>query len=263
MRKFFALLSALLLSSCGLENQVATVSCGEPPGTPQASLLLFGEMHGSREAPELIGRIACSSALRGPTAIGLELPTTEQNAIDAYLVSDGSESSKRKLLSGRFWQEGRDGRSSTAMTDLIEYVRTLNKQGVPLQIFAFDSPSGLTRDASLAQGIRDFHADNQNLSIIALMGNVHASQQPIQRNGEQIVTSGALLHDLSPISVLVAYRSGSIWACMSGCGVHEISSDWGGGRQPGFVDESPIPGYDVSYVLPTITASPPAVDGIR
>ncbi|MGY0651724.1 hypothetical protein ACW7GZ_07655 [Luteimonas sp. A537] len=263
MRHILALLSIVLFSSCVPARQSTHVACEAPRGVPQAKLLLFGEIHGSVEAPALIGRIACSSALNEPTAIGLEVSTTEQEAIDIYLVSDGSEASKDKLLSRPFWQNGNDGRSSVAMADLIEYVRALNQQGVPLTVFAFDAPTSQSRDAALAQGIRDFHSANPSLPIIALMGNIHASQMPIQRGNQEIVTSGVLLQDLEPTSVLIAYRSGTTWACMPDCGIHQVNSKWGNSRELGFVGESPMPGYAIAYVLPGITASPPAVKSLR
>ncbi|MCA1791935.1 MAG: hypothetical protein LC667_19435, partial [Thioalkalivibrio sp.] len=183
-------------------------------------------------------------------------------AIDIYLASDGSTTSRGKLLSGPFWQQSKDGRSSEAMIVLIEYVRKLKEQDLPLSVFAFDAQisSDENRDAVLAQAIRDFHSLDPSLPVIALMGNVHASQSRIQRGDQLIVTSGSLLQDLSPTSIVLTYGSGTIWACMPDCRVHQVNSSWGKARQPGFTNASPMVGFTSSYLLPSITASPPAVD---
>lgn len=260
IRFAFVIVFIAVCASCSQTPRLSAVSCNAPAEAPHAKLLFFGEMHGSIESPDLVGRIACAEALHQPTALGLEIPTGEQAAIDRFLASDGSQSERRTLLSGDFWRNDKDGRASVAMASLLEFVRKLKHQSVPLTVFVFDAPSSGDRDASLAQSIREFHAKNRTLSIVALMGNVHASQIPMQLGGEQIVTTASLLKDLKPTSVLVGYGTGTVWVCMPDCGVHNVKSDWGSSKKPGFVDAAEWPGYTVSYVLPRITASPPAVD---
>src|SRR5690606_6129826 len=125
MRHILALLFIVLLSACEQAQRSSSVVCDEPRGVPQAKLLLFGEIHGSVEAPALIGRVACFSALSAPTAIGHENPIGEQGAIDSYLASDGRKEPTGKMLSGPFSQSATDGRSSAAMAELIEYVSAL------------------------------------------------------------------------------------------------------------------------------------------
>jgi len=262
MKRIVALLAIILLASCSAFDQSIKVSCNAPEGIPRSNLLLFGEMHGSVESPEVIGRIACARALEGPTVVGLELPTKEQTAIESYLASDGSKASRARLLSGPFWQQSKDGRSSMAMIDLIEYVRKLKQQDIPLTVFAFDAQTNIdtSRDSAIAQSVRNFRAANPSLPIVALMGRVHASQAPIHRGDQLIITSGSLLQDLNPTSVLLGHPSGTIWACMPDCDIHQVDSSWGTAKQSGFTNESPMLGYSTTYVLPSITASPPAID---
>ncbi|MEO8802846.1 MAG: hypothetical protein ABI304_02890, partial [Rudaea sp.] len=143
-----------------------------------------------------------------------------------------------------------------------EFVRKLKHQNVRLRVFAFEPEYHDGRDAALAQSIRTFHLNNPTFSIIALMGNIHASQTPFQVGGKQIVTTGTLLKDLNPTSVFIAYVKGTVWVCMPDCGIHEVRSEWGASEKAGFVDEAPWPGYSKSYVLSSITASPPAVDAL-
>jgi hypothetical protein len=239
--------------------QHADATCMLPDGFPRTRMLLFGEMHGSLEAPAFVGEVACAYSKDGPTALGLEIPGAEQVAIDRYLESDGGVEARTALLAGAFWTKYPDGRSSAAMVDLIERMRVLRGQGQALSVFVFDLPSDRDRDAAMADAIRAFHATNPGTRIVALMGNIHASQTPMKRGDGTIITSASLLTDLDPVSMLLLYRSGSIWACMPGCGVHPVQSKWGSEKAPGLYPSSPIAGYSMTWLLDRITASAPAV----
>lgn len=236
-------------------------TCLLPAEFPRTRMLLFGEMHGSVEAPALVGDVACAYAKDGPTALGLEIPGAEQDAIDRYLDSDGGADARAALLAGGFWTQAPDGRSSVAMLALIERMRVLRGQGLPLRVFAFDLPTEDDRDAAMAGAIRAFHAAHPDTRVVALMGNIHASQTPIARGEGTIITTASLLTDLEPSSMLLLYRSGTIWACMPGCGVHPVNSKWGADKAPGLHPSSPMAGYSATWVLESITASVPAVPG--
>lgn len=237
----------------------ASFQCAAPSGMPDAHILLFGETHGSVESPALVGRILCAYANQGPVALGLEMESTEQAPIDAYLASKGDAVARRKLLSAPFWQHG-DGRSSVAMFDLIDSVRRLKQAGLPVSVFTLDPDLASTADdnEALAHALRAVHNGHPTIRIVALMGDLHAGQAEVSPFGPTIVPAGYLLRDLHPISVLIANPGGSIWACMGTCGVHKVSGHWHPERKPGFYPDSPMQGYSASYMLPSITASPPA-----
>lgn len=264
MKPVFALMCCVFLGCASLTAWSKGDACDAPQSLSSSSLLFLGEMHGSREAPALAGEIVCSYAKKGPVALGLELPPSEQDGIDRYLASNGDADAKRRLLSGDFWRSDKDGRASSAMVALIESVRRLRHEGSQVTVFEFsDILPGKTYDASIAEIIRDFHARHPGLPVVALMGNVHASQTFFQVGGHDLVTAASLLRDLHPTSVLLAYQSGTIWACMPDCGVHKVASEWGVARKPGLYTGSPMGGYASSYVLPGISASPPAVGETR
>jgi hypothetical protein len=233
--------------------------CALPAEFPRAGMLLFGEMHGSVEAPAFVGEVACAYSKDGPIALGLEIPGGEQAAIDRYLDSDGGTEARSALLAGAFWTNSPDGRSSAAMAELIGRMRVLRGQGRALNVFAFDLPSGGDRDAAMADAIRAYHVAHPGVRIVALMGNIHASQTPIARGEGTIITTASLLTDLGPVSVLLGYRAGTIWACMPDCGVHPVQSQWGKQRAPGLHPSSPMAGYSMTWVLERITASEPAL----
>ena len=252
------------LSGCsnGTKAPGAVNHCADVQGLPTGNLLLFGEMHGSVETPALISRLACSLSRSREVAVGLEIPSGEQPLIDTYLASRGTKADKEKLTASEFWQRGWDGRSSTAMLRLIDDVRQWKERGARVGVFAFDDQPGtdLQRDVAIANGIRRFHERHPGAQIIALMGNVHASQEPMVVGDDRIVPSGKLLEDLRPISILVAYPKGTTWACMPECGVQELNAAKSFVATPGFRAGSSSAGYGHTFSLPSITAARPAVE---
>lgn len=263
MLKFIAVFLTLSLVGCGHEPKV-TVSnqtCPIPQELPKGKLLLFGELHGSNEAPALISELACSLSIDEPIAIGLEIPSQDQPLIDSYLKSGGTKTDTQLLTSSSFWQQGRDGRSSRAMLKLIEDIRLLKLEGHAIELFAFDEQPGtnLEPNVAIANGIHRFHTAHPNTLILALMGNIHAMQTQMTTSDGVLVPSGVLLSDLKPVSVLIANPAGTIWACMPQCGIQTLTPQDSSNPTIGFREGASQDGYSRSYLLPSITASPPAV----
>lgn len=263
MSKLVAIAAVVLVAACsntgGAGNLMRT--CPEMQGVPEGNLLLFGEMHGSVEAPALIYRLACSLARSQDVVVGLEIPSQEQPAIDAYLAGHGASGDQARLTSSGFWQRNTDGRSSVAMLDLLGRLRALRSEGVAVSVIAFDDQPNtkLDRDVAIANGIRRIRTAHPEAKIIALMGNLHAMGEPMQLGGRQFVPSGSLLQDLHPVSVFIAYPAGTTWACMPACGIQKLEAVKGVAGAPRFSAGAPMGGYSHTYLLPSITASPPAV----
>jgi hypothetical protein len=263
MRKLLAVLLAFLLSAFGQKSPSSTSprTCQEPQGLPGGKLLLFGEMHGSVEAPGLISELACALSGTQEIAVGLEMPTQDQPLIDAYLKSRGTKADVAALTSSDFWQKGRDGRSSQAMLELVEDIRALRADGKTVDLFVFDDQPGtnLERNVAIANGIRRYRVAHPSVQIIALMGNIHAMRSEIHIDGRILTPSGSLLGDLNPVSISIAYPAGTIWACMPACGIQNLTSTNPATVSPGFKEGASLGGYNYSFLLSSITASPPAV----
>ena len=251
------------LAACGGEGvgKTAVVNCMPVSGVPDARLVLIGEMHGSREAPELVRGLACDVSAREEVAVGLEIPSRDQPLLDAFMVSAGTASDVRTLLGSEFWQRSQDGRSSTAMLKLIEDLRALRQAGRPVSLFAFDDQPGteLERNVAIANGVRRFHEAHPGPRIIALMGNVHAMQESMWAGDATVTPSGKRLADLHPVSVRVSHPAGTIWACMPACGVQTVPAA-PGEVEPGFHKDSIVGDTFHTYRLASVTASPPAVE---
>jgi hypothetical protein len=195
-------------------------------------------------------------------AVGLEIPTAEQPFIDTYLTSRGTASDRRELTRSAFWQRDHDGRSSVAMLRLIDDVRVLKDRGTAVDVFAFDEQPGtaLQRDVAIANGIRRFSERHPGTQIVALMGNLHASREPVVLGNDTIVPSGKLLDDLRPVSIAVAWPKGTVWACIPDCGIHEIDAAKSVAAEQGLRKDAASSRYDYIYSLLSITAAPPAIE---
>jgi hypothetical protein len=130
---------------------------------------------------------------------------------------------------------------------------------VDISVFAFDDQPGtdLERNQAIAQGIKRYRQQHPQTSIIALMGNYHARQDSVDFDGVQTDLSGKLLAEFNPVSIVITHSVGSIWACMPECGVHQTPRL--APRQPGLSSSVSYPGYNYSYHIATLTASPPAL----
>jgi hypothetical protein len=263
MSNIVALLIAtsILLTSCADSSTGRQAHCRDIGELPSGDLLMFGEMHGSVEAPALIAEVACHLSIDNEIAIGLEIPTSEQERIDDYLASNGTKEDEDRLTASTFWQNGNDGRSSIAMLNLLRSIRTLDGIGHPIDVFAFDEQlDGRTnRDVAIATGIRRYRDANPSKKIVALMGNIHAMQETFTIEDVSIIPSGQLLKDLNPLSVLIAYPKGTVWACMPDCTVHSVAPQNPLTGPSGFREGSTLTGYSHTYLLNSITASPPAI----
>jgi hypothetical protein len=234
-------------------------ACSAPEEIRASAITLVGEVHGTAEAPAWIGSVACGLARQHEVVVVLEIARSEQERIDAYMRSRGTPEDRSDLIAGPFWK-GRDGRASEAMLALIDRLRGLAAQGAQVSVAAVDEWKGPgTRDAAMAAGIRELHADRAEARIIALLGNLHArstKREPSKGPDDQPV--GYLLRDLEPLTVIAEYREGQAWACAPECGPLALASPWGRSREAGFhPGESPRPGFQAAVNLGRVTLSPP------
>jgi hypothetical protein len=141
-------------------------------------LVLVGEMHGTEESPAFVARLLCERDER-PSVLGLEIPASEQAALDAFLASDGEAPALRALVASPHWQRAsqeQDGRSSLAMLALVETVRRARMAGRSIAVVAFDVEpgNGDDRDRRMAQNLMAARAAHPGAALIALTGNIHA-----------------------------------------------------------------------------------------
>jgi len=238
-----------------------------------ASILLFGEIHGVRELPSFFGEAVCSTAdAQLPVEVGLEIPKAEQASVDAFLASAGTPTDVDALIATAFWnRDFQDGRSSQAMVALLERLRQLRAQGLPIHVFLFDleaSQAVAERDKLMAENLSSHSRAHPEALTMALTGEVHAWKTKgapwnpdFLPMGWHLANGGAQVHSLGR-----ATPAGTAWTCTgstpSDCGPGEVkatavlSNDQTAGIE--LLPEPSKRGYEGMYVTSTLTASPPA-----
>lgn len=260
-----SLLSLLLLASTALASGIALAddktACSWPRTMPAPSLLLVGEVHGTNEAPALVGDLACASAKSGnAVVVALEVPIEEQARLDRFLTSDGTDADQKALLNSEFWtRQPQDGRSSAAMLKLLHQLRTLRAEGAQISVLAVDDGMAGSRDAGMAMRIRAAHSGGT--AVIALLGNVHASRKKGHQGMPDYEPAGYLLSDRNPHSIYVRGPAGTAWVCVPECGVTPIPNNRFVGAKKGYMPVNGVmPGYDGLYAASSTTASLPPVN---
>ncbi|VXB94225.1 hypothetical protein [Massilia sp. 9I] len=236
MRRFLNLWSGLLIGLAPLGATAAVPDgCGalnDPQGLARsARIILVGEIHGTREYPALVARLACAALDGGrPVTLALEIPQDEQARLTAYMASLGNDAARSALTSGsRFWEKVRDGRSSIAVLALIEQARRWRIQGLPLELIAIDKPQGAagTRDEHMAARIRSASMTAPEMVVIALAGNGHTRLAPLSPGHLAGLPKGVdtpmgmLLRDLGPASIGSPLSRGAFFGCAPDCRVHD------------------------------------------
>lgn len=146
-------------------------------------LLVFGEVHGTQQAPAFIYQLACDHVLRAPTQpllIGLELGHDQHSALQALLRHPDDDCAIRQLLAQPDWSRAaQDGRTSLAQLELIRGIGRLRQQGAKIDVLAFDvseTVSARTRSEHMANRIDAALRAMPESRMFVLTGNSHAGR---------------------------------------------------------------------------------------
>jgi len=242
-----------------------------PPEIASAgTTTMFGEIHGTREAPELFGDVVCNAAT-GPhrIVVGLELPSSETTAINTFLA--GNEA----LPASEFWTRPfQSGRTSEAMLALLSELRRIVKSNSRVEVFLFDIPDGANpqdRDASMADTILKKRASDRDAIVLLYGGNLHARKTKgmpwdpaLEPMAYHLVANGLKITSLN-----MRNPKGTAWICKSNeassCGASNIGGEEpASGASPRGIRLSggtSADAYDGVYIISGATASPPAMTG--
>ena len=202
---------------------------GISPLLTRGKILLFGEMHGTKEIPAFIADVICMAVKkRVPVTLGLEIPSDEQMAIDRFLVSKGGEEAKARLTKGAFWHRKfpdgssyTDGRTSIAILQLIDQIRSMRASGAKVRIVAYDQESGSVaqkRDWLMAQNLGDAARRESGNLFVVLTGDVHARLMRGTSWNKEFEPMGYLLtksiNSSHIVSFAVSHEGGEAWLCV-------------------------------------------------
>lgn len=272
--------------------------CDPPPGWDrveqrQTRYVLFGETHGTREAPAFVGDVACALAFRGERLlVAIEQDATSNAALQAAWALTDDHFAAALL---RFWPAGRqDGVGSEAMFALLVRLHRLRAGGRLIDVVAFNGardaaqaarfaalPGQGPHEAAQAENIREADAGRYD-HVLVLTGSLHARKQLDTIGGTRFEPMAMKLAPAGAETTLrLVSAGGSSWSCglksgatpptgasipfdMIECGPHswETATDL---HRPSFVQlgavpgDDPDPAYDGFVWLGRVTASAPAV----
>lgn len=274
--RFGALMVSLVIAGCSAIPRDGTNSVGMErvcPGydvsLPLSPVLVFGEMHGTTQAPAFFLGAVCAT-LRMPEVpivlVGLEFPLEQAEPLARYLASAGTDGDKTMLLATPFWNRAeQDGRTSSAMYGLVEALRVLGGSDSRLRVVVFDDRSGgdaaAQREARMAAKLEAALANHPDARMLVLVGNLHAKRTP-GFAGDPGFQSMALRMTVPVRSFAFRGNGGQSWACMhDGCRIYSQAENPAAGRQPDWRMERVAlsENYDGLIDLGPYTASLPAV----
>lgn len=146
MRHIFIIIGATALASfsgCHQNNQTLAHDCSYnhtlqsiEDNAELGSIFLFGERHGTIEAPSFVANFACRIAVDTgePTIVLLELPIPKELS-DLSSEPTSLQTAQNLILSNDpHWSKGHDGRTSAAMMEAILQILHLREQGLNIAL---------------------------------------------------------------------------------------------------------------------------------
>jgi len=252
--------------------------------------IIFGELHGTNEAPEFVKSVACALARENHRVlVAFEQPTQDNEALQAAWESDDDFEERLATIgySGRA-----DGTASMAMFRTTTELHRLKRDGLPISVFVFNGfkdeqqynrlahlPFQGPSEAAKAENIREASTLEPYDYVLILVGNFHAIKTSFSRNGIEFDPMARLLSRYGEtVSLNMRYADGTSWNCSLKPGVDRtaggISTDdvvCGANPTKGEAMSRPAPAmaleqaddagealpYDGFFWVGSISASPP------
>lgn len=217
--------AALLLTAA---TSINPVQCPSLPGVeslisqPQLRFIIVGEQHGTAEVPAMFGDLVCHLASSRKIVVGIEFAASMQPAIDRFMASNGDLKARREFLETPIWTvKFKDGRTSVAMFDLVDRLRSMKASGLIEGVVAF-VPTGTSGPVDYEQKMAATLNSSAKAghTVVALVGNIHALRTHWAIKGTPYMPMAGLLPGDSTATFDVVPDGGSQWACLSakGCG---------------------------------------------
>lgn len=205
--------------------------------------VVFGEIHGTKQAPVFIGDLACGLAAEGKRVLlAIEHSSTENEAFQrTWKLPQAAFAAKLKQAG---WAGRADGVASEAMLALLVRLNGLAQNGYAIDIVAFNGakdeaqtrrfsylPAQGPHEAAQAENIRTAEAAKAYDYVLILVGNIHARKRPVERSGIAFEPMAMQLGSPSAVITLnMQTAGGTTWNCQLKPGVQpkpkeEISND--------------------------------------
>ncbi len=155
------------------------------------TIIIFGELHGTKEIPEMLSRFFSEVAKEEDFNLCLEFPQEFQDQISSYI--NNGDYNILKNISFFSKKNCSDGRNSLEYINLIKNVHEINlKYNRNIKIFCVD-PSAKNqeeKEKGLAENITKKVSDKKTFVIL---GSVHASKKEVNFGDITIIPAGLLI----------------------------------------------------------------------
>lgn len=216
----------------GINAPPAAVLCRMPEGWAEIAkrrprFVVFGETHGTEQAPAFVGDVACALAAKGERILlAIEQSSTDNTALqEAWRLPAGRFEQQLRTIG---WAGRQDGVASRAMFALLVRLHGLKAQGFAIDIAAFNSarddaqrarfahlPAQGPHEAAQAENIRDAAAAGKYDRVLVLVGSLHARKQTVGQGADRFKPMVMHLARAEPtVSLEMRHAAGSIWNCM-------------------------------------------------
>jgi len=272
--------------------------CAAPDGWADVvardpDFVVFGELHGTREAPAFVERLLCAEAMQGRRVLLAVEHSSWQNSAwqEAWALP---QAAFRQALPELGWRGRDDGVASAAMLALVTGANALKDKGAAIDIVAFngarddaqrarfaDLPAQGPHEAAQAENIAEAAARRDYDRVIVLVGNLHAEIAPLSIGGPEFDPMAVRLRDYGTVlSLGMRHAGGESWSCqlapgtklasgqdvtddMITCAASRASAEGSSDRPPhitvgNLADPQLARRFDGTFWLGPITASPPA-----
>ncbi len=273
--------------------------CAMPAGWDQVAArrpryVIFGEIHGTQEAPAFVATVACALAAQGKRVLVAVEQNTERN--QAYQAAWAlSQPQFGPALKAAGWKGRDDGIGSEAMFAMLDRLHALKERGRAIHIVAFNGtnsdaqrarfkslPGQGGHEAAQAENIRVAAEAGAYDYVLVITGNLHARKREIARGGFAFEPMAMQLAPADRIvSLNLATAGGTAWNCQRKegvqprpdkplsddaieCAVHPYKATLALDRPP-FMSLLPVtgidpdPAYDGIFWVGTVHGSKPAV----
>lgn len=281
----------MIAAALALALAASAVDCTAPAGWSEIEAsapryILFGELHGTEQAPAMFGDLACALASKGERIlVAVELGAEENAGMQRAWAGPHAGFTAALLAAMPQWGKRNDGVTSQAMLAMLVRLHSLKTEGRKIDVVAFNAardtaqqerwkalPGQGPHEAAQAENIRTAAEAGTYAHVLVLTGGTHAKKRPVTYD----VTFEPMAMRLAPPAEIWSLgqsdSGGTSWSCglkpgvtagipldssMIECGSHAQKGD--GTGSPRISLSSNDPAYDGIFHVGAITASPPAV----
>lgn len=247
----------------------------------QGAVFLFGERHGTVEAPSFVANFACKIAqdTQEPLIVLLELPIPEILSDLSAKAMPIDQAQSLVLEAGRsYWSSGHDGRTSEAMMAAILQILRLREKGLDIALgssYPDEEKTSGYFDVNLNESDKTVLKNRYFQEAIQILTFKEIFKNVIVLNGSNHIRKHLEFYsdmgvEIPHMGFIQAYGGGTEWNCQSaagGCKIHETTP-----RRKTLVEASDDASlvllggeyklFDGVFAFKTITASSPYLDDL-